>query len=92
MPRFGLKQLFLCVTLIAIGVAMLAFTYSPYDRSESLNHLRLRVIFGVMSGAFIGAGIGAPFKRAGAGAVIGQLALICGLILYGIFFAIKARY
>jgi hypothetical protein len=70
MPRFTIKDLLLTTTLIAIGAGMFA-CIGEYQRAiaESGNGgLLVALWFG--GGACIGAGLMAPFKRLGTGALI----------------------
>jgi hypothetical protein len=81
MPSFGLKQLFLCVTLIAIGAALIAFAFGRRYQGVVIDYAGLRIVAFVVGSAFAGAGIAAPFKRAGMGAAIGPIVATIGAYL-----------
>ena len=70
MPRFGLRQIFLCTTLAAVGVALLAFAFSK--TTSDVDQVRHMVAYHI-GGGFIGAGIATPFAiRAWIGASLGM--------------------
>jgi hypothetical protein len=76
MVRFGLKEVFYGITLIAIGLAVFSIPF----RSELLGYaswMQLREFLAmsclVISGAFVGAGITLPFKKVWPGVIIGAI-------------------
>ena len=75
MPRFSLRELFLSVTLIALGLGMLAC--GGQLNINSLPSLCLWLIAWPM----IGAGVFAPFKRPMWGAVVGVLLQLVYLLV-----------
>jgi hypothetical protein len=74
MPLFGLKELFLSVTLIAIGLGMFVLPFNY--RSWSLQHGLLSTIIIIASGIPIGAGFALPFKQTRLGILIGPVAVL----------------
>jgi hypothetical protein len=76
-PRFTLKDLLATTALIALGLAWIVFALPTLRRS--LDNLELPVWAFIVGGAFLGAAILTPFRRAHIGAIWGalvQLALI----------------
>jgi hypothetical protein len=76
MPRFSLKRLFASITLIAIGVAMIAAVFQHREIFEWYTAL----LFVVAGGGTIGAGLFNPFRRPWLGVAIGILAVLAFLI------------
>ena len=83
LPRFTIKQLFLCTTLIAIGTAMAVFAFFKRQPDDTIDHQRLQA--GAFSTAFIGAGIATLLtNRVWLGAALGPLAFLMAGIVYAL--------
>ncbi len=65
--QFSLKDLFLAMTLIAVGIGLMV---AVHDNATSLNVRGLTWPLAFSSFILIGAGIGAPFHRKLAGGVV----------------------
>jgi hypothetical protein len=76
MVRFSPRTLFLSVTLIAIGVGLIAYALHRESPPPETLYGVLKLAALVTSGAFIGAGVGAPLGRTGRGAAIGPLVVV----------------
>lgn len=81
MAQFSLKSLFVSVTLIAAGAALLAFSlHRPYPELQREVSLALQLIALPISGAFLGSAIGIllsrPVRYAIAGTVIVVLVVL----------------
>ena len=88
MKQFELHKLFLCITLIAIGVTLtvIPFRYYRYDMDGSNRAMDFMGAIGSLSpGFFFGAALGALFKRGFEGTVIGG-ALWLLLVAYWVMF------
>jgi hypothetical protein len=76
MPRFGIKDLLISITLASAGLGCFtAATTIPLLENP------LALVLHVSGGALIGAGLLYPFKIAWAGAILGVLAIL-GLLAY----------
>lgn len=73
MARFSLKQLLVATTLVAVGVGVLALTFSRSLTTTSF------------AGALIGAGVLTPFRHPWVGAIVGLLfaPLLAGVYYFG---------
>jgi hypothetical protein len=86
MPQFSLKRLFVSVTLIAVGCALLVVI----QRRESLGrpeYTRSIIMLCALIGpSLIGAGIGNIFKRAAHGLLFIWLAIfVCAVVYFSQF-------
>jgi hypothetical protein len=68
-PRFKLNDVFASTGLIALGIAWI-LAAQP-DLAHSIDPLELPMLLFIVGGAFIGAGVLAPFKIALVGAGLG---------------------
>ena len=81
MERFSRKDLVLCAILIAFGMVTFVILLFRDTEHEDFG-LELAMPFIIMgSGAFIGAGIGALFKRKLFGALIGAPSMVIVILL-----------
>ena len=70
MPRFSIKELLIATTLIAIGAAMISFVPALFPANPG-DARRPWLPFCLIGGfVLIGAGLGTPFQRRQAGAVL----------------------
>ena len=80
MPRFSLRDVFWCVTLLTLGVAGFGWVLRDKDSSE----MTILLVFAPSLGAF-GAGVGALFQRKLRGAIIawglGILVFVVGSLI-----------
>ena len=74
--QYSLKRLFISMTLIAVGLAILVRVVQV----AGLYHWIIDFPVCFVAGALIGAGALAPFKRAGLGAAIGLALSVLYLI------------
>jgi hypothetical protein len=86
MPRFSIKDLMLATTLVALGLAIAIVDMSVTNRDLSRDyHLPLHPLTSLVvlsiGGAFIGAGLLAPFRRKAIGAGVGFF--LPGLLIVG---------
>ena len=85
MPRFSLKRLFVSFTLVAVGTAIIAWSFRlvlGIDHTQ-LPHKYILLIF-LFSGPLVGLGLSWPFKRPAIGLYFG----VClQVILLGLLFA-----
>lgn len=68
MPRFTVKDLLIATTLIAIGTWMFAFLAQNFWSLAKADARGVAWTLWFGGGAFVGAGLGKPFKRAALGA------------------------
>jgi hypothetical protein len=71
MPRFKLKELFACMGLIAVGLAMVSVSKSPMFSDVGKWGAGMPLGLWYAGGMFIGVGAMAPFKKSLIGAWIG---------------------
>ena len=97
MPRFGLKDLFISITLIALGSAV--FVIPLHFRAWTKdNPLASLILIATLPGALLGAGIGRLFQRAWLGIRVGLVVwLLVGFAFALLFpetndFLFPARY
>ncbi len=77
--QFSLRDLFLAMTLIAVGIGGLVWCMRVYGPRRGDASLPFAMAFAFI--AIIGAGIGAPFQRKTIGAAAAVLAAF-GLLFY----------
>ena len=82
MPRFTIKDLLLATTLVAIGAGTWAFLFRGVVATSRMG-ADIMMLW-IVGGAFIGAGLVAPFKRPWEGAIVAivlQFLLVAALLL-----------
>jgi hypothetical protein len=90
MPRYSTKELLVSTTLIACGLAILAFMLrgAPYIDPETSTVI-LTLSAWCVGGALIGAGLFVPFHRPHVGAFLG---LVVQLVLMIVSFVLSAVF
>jgi hypothetical protein len=81
LPQFALKDAFASTALIALGIAWILVALN--DLGHSIDPLELPMWLFVIGGAFVGAGILAPFRAALFGATLGAFVnlLLIGMVV-----------